>query len=78
MRWMKLEPIIQSEVSQKDKDHDNEFFKIRGLIFFFISPLPSKVPETLPNYTDTHAHKIYIYTLYYIAYIIYMYTLCYI
>ena len=21
MRWMKLEPIIQSEVSQKDKDH---------------------------------------------------------
>ena len=23
MRWMKLEHIIQSEVSQKDKDHDN-------------------------------------------------------
>ena len=23
MRWMKLEPIIQSEVSQKDKDHDS-------------------------------------------------------
>ena len=21
MRWMKLEPVIQSEVSQKDKDH---------------------------------------------------------
>ena len=21
MRWMKLEPIIQGEVSQKDKDH---------------------------------------------------------
>ena len=21
LRWMKLEPIIQSEVSQKDKDH---------------------------------------------------------
>ena len=21
MRWMKMEPIIQSEVSQKDKDH---------------------------------------------------------
>ena len=21
MRWMKLQPIIQSEVSQKDKDH---------------------------------------------------------
>ena len=23
MRWMKLEPIIQSEVSQKDRDHYN-------------------------------------------------------
>ena len=23
MRWMKLEHIIQSEVSQKDKDHDS-------------------------------------------------------
>ena len=23
MRWMRLEPIIQSEVSQKDKDHYN-------------------------------------------------------
>ena len=23
MRWMKLEPIIQSEVSLKDKDHYN-------------------------------------------------------
>ena len=23
VRWMKLEPIIQSEVSQKDKDHHN-------------------------------------------------------
>ena len=23
MRWMNLEPIIQSEVSQKDKDHYN-------------------------------------------------------
>ena len=21
MRWMKLEPIIQSEISQKDKEH---------------------------------------------------------
>ena len=23
MRWIKLEPIIQSEVSQKDKEHDS-------------------------------------------------------
>ena len=26
MRWMKLEPIIQSEVSQKDKDHYNTLY----------------------------------------------------
>lgn len=58
---------------------DNEFFKIGGLIIFFlISPLPSQVPETLSNYTDTYAHKINIYTLYYIAYIIYTYLLYYI
>ena len=25
LRWMKLEPIIQSEVSQKDKDHYNTY-----------------------------------------------------
>ena len=27
MRWMKLEPIIQSEVSQKDKEHHFFLFK---------------------------------------------------
>ena len=26
MRWLKLEPIIQSEVSQKDKDQYNNVF----------------------------------------------------
>ena len=31
MRWMKLEPIIQSEVSQKDKDH----YSILTILFFF-------------------------------------------
>ena len=30
MRWMKLEPIIQSEVSQKDKDHYNILTHIYG------------------------------------------------
>ena len=28
MRWMKLEPIIQSEVSQKDKDHCMQILKL--------------------------------------------------
>ena len=31
MRWMKLEPIIQSEVSQEDKDHYNILTHIYGI-----------------------------------------------
>ena len=31
MSWMKLEPIIQSEVSQKDKDHYNILTHIYGI-----------------------------------------------
>ena len=31
MIWMKLEPIIQSEVSQKDKDHYNILTHIYGI-----------------------------------------------
>ena len=30
-RWMELEPIIQSEVSQKDKDHYNILTHIYGI-----------------------------------------------
>ena len=31
MKWMKLEPIIQSEVSQKDRDHYNKLTHIYGI-----------------------------------------------
>ena len=31
MRWMKLEPIIQSEVSQKEKHHYNILTHIYGI-----------------------------------------------
>ena len=31
MRWTKLDPIIQSEVSQKDKDHYNILTHIYGI-----------------------------------------------
>ena len=31
MRWMKLEPIIQSEVSQKDKEHYSILTHIHGI-----------------------------------------------
>ena len=32
MRWMKLEPIIQSEVSQKDKDQYSILMRIYGIL----------------------------------------------
>ena len=32
MRWMKLEPIIQSEVCQKDKDHHSILTHIYGIL----------------------------------------------
>ena len=32
MRWMKLEPIIQSEVSQKDKEHYSILMYIYGIL----------------------------------------------
>ena len=31
MRWMKLEPIIQSEVTQKDKEHYSILTHIYGI-----------------------------------------------
>ena len=31
MRWMKLEPIIHSEVSQKDKDHYSILTHVYGI-----------------------------------------------
>ena len=31
MRWMKLEPIIQSEVSQKDKDQYHILMHVYGI-----------------------------------------------
>ena len=31
MRWMRLEPMIQSEVSQKDKDHYSILMHIYGI-----------------------------------------------
>ena len=31
MRWVKLEPIIQSEVSQKDKDQYNILMHVYGI-----------------------------------------------
>ena len=45
MRWMNLEPIIQSEVSQKEKDKYHILTHIYGIFFpFFISFLHSSLP----------------------------------
>ena len=50
MRWMKLEPIIQSEVSQKDKDHYNVPVLFFFCLFFFFFTL---VPLFLVVYFNT-------------------------
>ena len=31
MRWVKLEPIVQSEVSQKDKEHYSMLTRVYGI-----------------------------------------------
>ena len=37
MRWMKLEPIIQSEVSQKNKDQYSILMHIYGILSIFFN-----------------------------------------
>ena len=41
MRWMKPEPIIQSEVSQKEKHKYNNLLTLKTIIFFKFYPFSS-------------------------------------
>ena len=41
MRWMKLEPIIQSEVSQKDKEH-YIYMKFRKMVMITLNAKQKK------------------------------------
>ena len=47
MRWMKLEPIIQSEVSQKDKDQYNILMHITLFTFHMYMECKKMVMITL-------------------------------
>ena len=58
MRWMKLEPIIQSEVSQKDKDHYSILTHIPYIwnIYIYINTAYSIYMEYIYIYTNTAFH----------------------
>ena len=65
MRWMKLEPIIQSEVSQKEKhQYSIRSDQIRSVAHScptLFNPMNRSMPglpvhHQLPEFTQTHAH----------------------
>ena len=48
MRWVKLEPIIQSEVSQKEKHQYSILLPLVSCLFQSSSSFVSALPESLP------------------------------
>ena len=67
MRWMKLEPIIQSEVSQKEKHQYSissvQFSSVTQLCPTLCNPMNSSTPglpvqHHLPEFTQTHVHRV--------------------
>ena len=67
MRWMKLEPIIQSEVSQKEKhQYSIRSDQIRSVAHScptLCDPMNRSMPglpvhHQLPEFTQTHAHRV--------------------
>ena len=65
MRWMKLEPIIQSEVSQKEK-HQYSISSVqsnRSTCPTLCNPMNCSTPglpvhNHLPEFTQTHIHRV--------------------
>ena len=63
MRWMKLEPIIQSEVSQKEK-HQYSISSVQSLSHVWLfdpmnhSTAGLPVHHQLPEFTQTHVHRV--------------------
>ena len=65
MRWMKLEPIIQSEVSQKEKYQYSissvQFSSVAQSCLTLCGPMNRSIPglpvhHQLPEFTQTHVH----------------------
>ena len=62
MRWMKLEPIMQSDVSQKGK-HQYSISSVQSLsrVRLFATPYitaPQASLSTYPEFTQTHVHRV--------------------
>ena len=67
MRWMKLEPIIQSEVSQKEKHQYSissvQFSSVTQFCPTLCDPMNCSKPglpvhHQLPEFTQTHVHRV--------------------
>ena len=67
MRWMKLEPIIQSEVSQKEKHQYGissvQFISVAQSCPTLCDPMNHSTPglpvhHQLPEFTQTHVHRV--------------------
>src|SRR5574340_771276 len=67
MRWMKLEPIIQSEVSQKEKHQYSissvQFSSVAQSCPTLCGPMNRSIPglpvhHHLPEFTQTHVHRV--------------------
>ena len=61
MRWMKLEPIIQSEVSQKEKHQSDQIRSVAQSCPTLCDPMDCSIPDLpihhqLPEFTQTHVH----------------------
>ena len=68
MRWMKLEPIIQSEVSQKEKHQYSvssvQFSSVTQPCPTLCNPMNCSTPglpvhNHLPEFTQTHVHRVH-------------------
>ena len=67
MRWMKLEPIIQSEVNQKEKHQYSissvQFSSVTQSCLTLCNPMNRSTPglpvhHQLPEFTQTHVHRV--------------------
>ena len=67
MRWMNLEPIIQSEVSQKEKDkyqiRSDQIRSVAQSCLTLCDPMNRSTPglpvhHQLPEFTQTQVHRV--------------------
>ena len=59
MRWMNLEPIIQSEVSQKEKDKYHILVRIHGTEEFICRTHSSVLAWRIPGTAEPGGHYLW-------------------